>query len=157
MIKFGNENDDMNSAPFLFKTIEEMDNEVKFIVALSIKGKQGCGINEEDNPALGKILSECVPIYPDEDNLYEILFDNYIFHITRNESYTSWDNYELRKGKYFIIFEKSRLLDCLPQIVEQEIVEAYNPNSWKHYGIYCQNHIIDIIASEEPKIRKYSL
>ena len=81
MIKFGNENDDMNSAPFLFKTIEEMDNEVKFIVALSMKGKQGCGINEEDNPALGKILSECVPIYPDEDNLYEILFDNYIFHM----------------------------------------------------------------------------
>ncbi len=90
MIKFGNENNDMNSAPFLIKTIEEMDNEVKFIVALSMKGKQGCGINEEDDSALGKILSECVPIYPDEDNLYEILFDNYVFHITRNESYRTW-------------------------------------------------------------------
>ena len=66
-----------------------------------------------------------------------------------------WDNYEIQKGKYFIIFEKSRLLDYLPQIVEKEIVEAYNPNGWKHYGIYCQNHIVDVIASEEPKIRKY--
>ena len=50
-------------------------------MCLSMKGKQGCGINEEDNPALGNIFSECVPIYPDEDNLYEILFDNYMFHM----------------------------------------------------------------------------
>ncbi len=61
MIKFGNENDDMNSAPFLFKTIEEMN---LILVGITM-------------------------------------------------------NYE--KVSILLSLKKSRLLDCLPQIVEQEI------------------------------------
>lgn len=72
--------------------------------------------------------------------------------MTRNESYTAWDDYEVRKGKYFIVFERSRLLDCMPKLVETELVEAYFPQGWKHYGIYCQNHIIDVIAAGEPRV-----
>ena len=40
-----------------------------------------------------------------------IEFDSYIMHMTRNESYTSWDNYEVRKGNYLVDFEKSRFID----------------------------------------------
>ena len=154
MILFGKENDEISSAPFLVKTIEEMENEIKFVVALPIQGKKESDINDMENSALNKILSECVPVYPDENNLYEIIFENYVFHMTRNESYTYRDDYEIRRGKYFIIFDKSRLMDYLPQIVEPEIIEAYFPKGWKHYGIYCQNHIIDVIATGNPMIKK---
>ena len=88
------------------------------------------------------------------NNLYEIVFENYVFHMTRNESYTCWDDYEIRQGDYFILFDRSRLLDYLPHIVEIGIVNAYYPQGYKHYGIYCQNHIIDIVSAIEPKIKK---
>ena len=39
--------------------------------------------------------------------VYEIEISDYIMHLTRNELYTSWDDYEVRKGRYFVIFEKS--------------------------------------------------
>ncbi len=153
VISFGKENEEISSAPFLVKTIEEMDNEIKFVVALPVSGEKG-DINDTGNSVINDILSECVPIYPDEDNLYEIVFENYVFHMTRNESYTCWDDYEIRNGKYFIIFDQSRLMDCLPQLVTLGIVESYFPKGWKHYGIYCENHIIDVIAAGEPKIKK---
>lgn len=155
MILFG-EGNEMSMAPFLIKTTEEEENGIRFIVALPMQGKKGTDRNDEGNPELNKLLHESTPIYPDENNLYEILFENYVFHMTRNESYTCWDDYEIRNGKFFIIFDKSRLLDYLPQIVTQGIVEAYNPKGWKHYGIYCQNHIIDVIATKEPRIKKYT-
>lgn len=155
MILFGEGNEEMESPPFLVKTIEEVEDGVRFIVALSIQGKKGTGRENMGNPVLNTILHESTPIYPDENNLYEIFFENYAFHMTRNESYTCWDDYEIRNGKYFIIFDKSRLLDYLPQIINQGIVEAYFPKGWKHYGIYCQNHIIDVIATKEPRIKKY--
>lgn len=153
MIIFGNKNDEICAAPFLIRTIEEPDNIIKFFVAMPVKKEKG-EIIDIENPELNKILCECVPLQPEENDIYEIIFENYIFHTTRNESYTCKDDYEISQGKYFVVFDKSRLLDCLPQIVEQSIIEACFPNGWKHYGIYCQNHIIDVIAVEEPKIRK---
>lgn len=74
---------------------------------------------------------------------------------THEFEFDSLSDYEIRSGKYFIIFDKSRQLDYLPQIVNQEIVEVYYPKRWRHYGLYCQNHIIDIIATKEPRIKKY--
>lgn len=147
------ENDEMSTAPFLIETIEE-ENGIKFIVALSTRGEMGIVANQMSKSAINELLSIVTPIYPDQNNLYEIIFENYVLHMTRNESYTSWDNYEIRKGKYFIIFDKSRLLDSLPQIVDMGIMEAYCPKGWKHYGIYCQNHVVDVIAVGEPQIRR---
>lgn len=103
---------------------------------------------------LKELLAESIPIYSDDNNLYKIVFEDYVLHQTRNESYTSWDDYEVRKGKYFIIFEKSKLLDYVSRVVEKEIIETYYPNGYKYYGIYCQNHIVDIIATREPIVEK---
>ena len=155
MIQFGQENHEMRTAPFLIRAIEEMNNALKVIVATPIAKEKGTIIDAETSE-LNHLLSTCVPLSPDENNVYEILFENYIFHIIRNESFTLQDNYGISKGKYFIVFDQSRLLDCLPQLVEQSILEAYFPSGWKHYGIYCQNHIIDVIAAEEPKVKSVS-
>ena len=153
MIQFGQENKEMRTAPFLIRAIEETDNALRVLVAIPVAKEKGEIIDAETSE-LNHLLSTCVPLSPDENNVYEIVFENYIFHITRNESYALQDHCKNAKGKYFIVFDQSRLLDCLPQLVEQSILEAYFPNGWKHYGIYCQNHIIDVIAAEEPKIKK---
>lgn len=154
MIEFGNENKELKTAPFLIKAVEEDDNCITFIVSSVVAGEKGKNTEDTDIEVLKELLTESIPVYPDYNNLYKIVFKHYVLHQTRNESYTSWDNYEVRKGNYFIIFEKSRLLDYISEFVEKGIIEAYYPNGYKHYGIYCQNHIIDIIATKEPIVEK---
>ncbi|MBQ8934911.1 MAG: hypothetical protein IJ049_00695 [Oscillospiraceae bacterium] len=154
MIEFGNENRELNTAPFLVKAIEETDNNITFIVSLPMEGEKGTAIDDAENLGIKELLAKSMPIYPDDKNMYKIVFEHYVLHQTRNESYTSWDDYEVSKGKYFLLFEKSRLLDSVSQLVDVGIVDAYYPNGYKHYGIYCQNHVIDIIATREPMIEK---
>lgn len=154
MIAFAKTTHKISTAPFLIKTEEQADNKIKFIIALPAYGEKNIGGEHVGNSRLDNLLEKTVPICEDHNNLYEIVFENYVFHMTRNESYTCWDDYEIRQGDYFILFEQSRLLDYLPHIVEMGIVSAYHPDGCKHYGIYCQNHIIDIISTTEPKIKK---
>ena len=151
MIVFGQQ--DSGQAPFLISMSEEYDNTLKLVVSLAYLGEQS---ETPEFPELDKILKKARPILPNQNQIYKILFENYILYQTRNESYTSWDNYEIRKGKYFIRFEKSRLLDFLPVLTDcQRLANGeYYPGKWKHYGIYCQNHIIDVISCHEPEIKK---
>ncbi|MBR1555144.1 MAG: hypothetical protein IJ644_07115 [Oscillospiraceae bacterium] len=157
MIAFGQQ--DSGQGPFLISLSEEYDNDLKIVVSLSCTGEIGENADDMGIPALGDILRKSCPIYPDENQTYEILFEQYILYQTRNESYTSWDDYEIRKGTYFIIFEKSRLLDALPVLTDCQILSdgTYYPEKWKHYGIYCQNHIIDVISCFPPEIRKLKI
>ena len=83
--------------------------------------------------------------------MIQIVFPGYIMHLTRNESYTAWDDYEIRKGKYLVIFERSRVMDFLDDVILQ--TEDYSwPGKGIHYGIYTARHIIDVIANCEPVI-----
>lgn len=80
-----------------------------------------------------------------------IEFESYIMHLTRNESYTVWDNYESRKGNYLLVFEKSRLIDFYDLVIAHTEDYSY-PGRGTHYGIYACDHIIDIIADSTPTI-----
>ncbi len=153
MIEFGT-NDKTNGYVFLLKTEETENNCIKFTVALSrIDEKTADTAN--DIPAVQTLIEKSAPLRPDANEIYEIIFDNYIIHQTRNESFCSWDDYEIREGTNFIIFTKSRLLDTLPQLIDCELTNiVFSPNKAKHYGIYCLDHIIDIISCYEPTIVK---
>ena len=114
MIVFGKTTIEVSTAPFLIKMEEREDNEIKFVIALPAYDDNSIDINKTGNPKLDDLLLKAVPVCADRDNIYEIVFEEYVFHMTRNESYTSWDDYEIRNGDYFIVFEKSRMLDYLP-------------------------------------------
>ena len=154
MIVFGKTTPGISTAPFLIKAEEREGNEIKFVVALPVCGERGEGGEKTRHSKLDGLLRKAAPIYADKNERYEIAFPRYVLHMTRNESYTCWDDYEIRRGDYFILFDRSRLLDHVPQIVGEEIVNLHYPHGYKHYGIYCQNHIVDIIAAEEPEIKK---
>lgn len=72
----------------------------------------------------------------------------------RNESFCSYDSDEIRPGKFMIVFEKSKLLDYL--MVSTDACQlndgTFYPGEWRHYGIYTQSHIIDVVALDEPKV-----
>jgi len=156
VIEFGNDSFLIDeAAPFLVKAEENGENCLRLEVELSARAQAQLGAADTSNVILNKILSETVPILRSKER-YEIIFENYIMYNVRNESYCSWDDYEIRDGKYFIVFKRSRLLDLLPQLTDCQLCEdgsAY-PDRWLHYGIYCQNHIIDIISHNEPAIQK---
>ena len=156
MIKFGSENNTITDAPFLLKMKEGEDNCVRFIIAFSMKGEVREVIDDMEIQGLGQVLQNATPIVPNSDEVYEITFQSYILHQIRNESFCSQDEYEIRNGRYCILFEKSRLLDMLLTITDCQRSSdgAVYPGEWKHYGIYCQNHIIDVISHNEPVIKK---
>lgn len=84
---------------------------------------------------------------------YRITFESYMLHLTRNESYTFWDEYEVRKGQYFIKFEKSRMLDMLDTLIIHTEDHSW-PGVGKHFGIYACDHVIDVISANDPVIEK---
>lgn len=160
MIVFGEENKGLEDhAPFLTELSEEEDNRLRIKIALSVIGKTADAFSEisdfSGDEKIAKIFSGAVLVYPDYDRIYDIVFDRYIMYQVRNESYSSWDNYEIRKGKYFIVFEQSRLLDYLSTATDCRILcdGSFYPDRWNHYGIYCQNHIIDIVTAVPPEVK----
>lgn len=55
-----------------------------------------------------------------------------------------------------LAFEKSKLLNYLETAtdVQQFSDGEYYPDKWPHYGVLTGNHVIDIISSESPIIRR---
>ena len=145
-------------APFLISLTDGPDNELRVVISPAAVGEVGEG-NTVDTDilqcnTLHCILSKCRPITPDESTLYDIYFENYIVYQTRNESYASYDAEEIRSGTYLITFEKSKLLESLSTITDafrSDDGTCY-PGDWKHYGIYTQNHVIDVISHCPPVI-----
>lgn len=160
MLEFGTENTECGgNAPFVKSIEDNEDNTLKIMLSLPVVGESDSNIDDTGIEKLNELLKNCCPIYPDEGSTYEIMFRDYIMYQTRNESYCSWDDYEIRKGNIFILFERSRLLDQLQNITDCQILEdgSYYPAKWKHYGIVSQNHIIDIISQQEPVITRQNL
>ena len=139
------------NAPFVLSVTDNADNELRIILSLAKTG-QKC-ITDDDSTKLNEILENAVPVQADEDNIYEIVFERYIIYQCRNESYTAFDNTEIRDGKYLVTFEKSRLLDFYENVIfDFDSIDTKTKR--KHYGIISANHIIDVIANEPPIIRK---
>ena len=80
-------------------------------------------------------------------------FEWYIGYSVRNESYTVWDDYEEFDGKIFRIFSKSRYLDFIS--ISTIATEEY-PGPYKHYGMSCLNHVIDVVSNTDPIIVEIS-
>jgi hypothetical protein len=141
-------------APFLSSLSDGPDNELQVVISAAIVGEVGTGIRPEVTGALRDILSECRPITPNSNAMYEIFFENYILYQTRNESFTSYAPEEIRSGNFLITFESSRLLDSIPLFSDAFHSDdgTYYPGPWKHYGIYTQNHIIDVISHCPPSV-----
>lgn len=144
----------LKHAPFLCKLEEADDNELHITIMGATTG--GCADVHEvcENTALEQILSHCKPIEANPEQSFEIIFENYIMYQVRNESFCSFDSEKIRSGKFMIVFEKSKLLDYLMVSTDACQLDdgTFYPGEWKHYGIYTQSHIIDVVALDEPRV-----
>ncbi|MBQ3110689.1 MAG: hypothetical protein IJC69_06070 [Clostridia bacterium] len=151
MIEFGSENIGMEKGTFLARLEEGEDNKLTVTISLSTKGEVGENIPDNEKGVIKRILEKAKPVYPDNENTYEIYFENYVMYQVRNESFAAFDKDEVRRGNRLIIFEKSKLLDYVKTVVWAD--EKYF-GGYKHYGIYTENQIIDVISQVEPTIKK---
>jgi hypothetical protein len=112
------------------------------------------------NEPLLHILSDSMQMLPDVTQAYKIYFDDYITYQIRNESFCSYNPEEKRVGNTLILFTQSTFLDYLTKstdVVYTGEENSYPPGKFKHYGVYTQDHVIDIISHCEPIITKINL
>lgn len=150
-------------APFLMSLSDGSQGELHLTIAAAKIGEADSNIPEFEGAdqavqqTLGRILSASRPIEPKEHRLFEICFRDYIIYQIRNESFCSYDPEEIRHGKYLIVFETSKLLSHLDEITDarQFDGDSFYPGKWTHYGIYTQNHVIDVVSHCPPTISIY--
>lgn len=78
---------------------------------------------------------------------YEVLFGSYVVYSVRNESYVMVDESEVFTGRLFRTYSASRLLDYVG--VATVATNEY-PEMLHHFEIVCENHIVDIVSTEQP-------
>ena len=130
MIGFGKDNEEFGNVPPSLISCEEMQDDECFA----------------DNALLIKIVTYT-------GITLQIVFPSYIMHLTRKESYTAWDENEIRDGNYLIVFKRSELIDFYDRVILH--TEDYSwPGKGTHYGVYTADHVIDIVADSKPVIKE---
>lgn len=159
MIQFGVEDEKMTTAPQVLSIIDDtatgrMCGTLKVSLALTYTGEPGADFAPTGLPELDEILKRSRPVYTDTERVYTITFPDYIVYQVRCESFTIRDDYEVMRGRFFAIYEKSRLLDNVEKItIAQKTPDGrYYPGEWTHYAINAEKHIIDVITASEPEI-----
>ena len=87
------------------------------------------------------------------EDIWEIAIDGYVLLMGRDESYTVYDEYEVGRGRWLVEYERSRLLDDLAHYTFA--TDRY-PGPLHHYGICCEDHLIDIVTDSAATVRKLS-
>jgi len=99
---------------------------------------------------LGRLATGNHPIVADERSAeYEIHFEDYIAYAVLNESFTVHDESEKFEGRLFRIYSESKFLEY---IAAGTIATDDYPGPFKHHGIACLNHIIEVASMEPPTI-----
>lgn len=99
-----------------------------------------------------KNFGDSYTINIDENSpVIQIDFNSYIGYSILNESFTAWDDYQEFTGKIFRIYSKSRYLDF---ISNGTFASEEFPGPFKHYGVSCLDHIVDVVSVSEPIVKE---
>jgi hypothetical protein len=79
--------------------------------------------------------------------IFVVEWSDYVAYSVRNESYVTSDDYEVFDGRNFVKYTKSRYLDFVGQATFAS--DSY-PGPMTHWGVFCLNHIVDVISCSEP-------
>jgi hypothetical protein len=131
-------------ALFLGEITEPIENALKIIVHPAM-------YDTEKKPVMvGDIqLTMAREFWADTSKSTQIEFYTYIGYSVRNEMNCPHDAEEEYIGNRFRIYSRSKYLDF---IKASTFIFPDQIEKIKHYGIYCENHLIDIISADEPKI-----
>jgi hypothetical protein len=152
--------DSINSCKYLFlKEIgEPSENELRLVIneAVSTRPISAEALSVHP-PEIRELLSSAKEILHEPGCLiFEITWPSYIGYSVRNESYALPEpESSVGEGALFVEYEKSRFLDS---VSASTFASADYPGAFKHWAMYCQNHIVDVASTESPiiKVRKHA-
>lgn len=81
--------------------------------------------------------------------IFEVVWKRYVAYSVRNESYAQSDEFDIFAGRRFRIYSSSRFLEFIGHATFAS--DGY-PGPIQHIGIGCEDHIIDVISTEEPSV-----
>jgi len=151
-ISFGNEYDALH----LQQLTETPNNELIVVISFNKSVKTSLdSIKHIENDSIREVLLGASQMLPDESQTYNIYFENHLMYQSRNESYAYNSDDDISIGKGLILFEKSKLLNYVNELIHiDSAIHMHNKSELRHYGIYTLNNIIDVVTFYEPVIRK---
>jgi len=131
---------------------EPRDNELRIVILEAKSGAIGeRKAEDEKDEVLKRILETCAPIeHRVGCRMFELFWPNYVGYSVRNESYAQSDEYEKFDGRLLVEYSRSRCLDFLSKAT---FADSTYPGPLKHWGIFCLNHIIDVVSTFEPEVK----
>lgn len=135
-------------APYVMGIKDDINNALEITVALA-KSVKAAPITVN-----GKVIDVHSEILPDEENVFRIVFQDYLIYQVRDESFSNYNKMERRQGDFFCLVENSQILNEIGSltIAQRFDDDTYFPGEWKHYAIMSQNHVIDIISTSKPDV-----
>ena len=108
---------------------------------------------DETNETLRKILQGSVPIEVHQDSMYaRVVFERVVAWQAIDESYTSWDDYEIRDDNSSLqVLSRSRYLEHINKHHGwyKDVVGLA-----QHYRVLTYDEIIDVVAIEPPTVEE---
>lgn len=137
---------------YLHEIGELNDNELRLVIAEGISGPPlSEGALKEHLPEIQKMLSTAREIVHGPNcRRFELVWPSYVGYSVRNESYADAEP-SVGDGRLFVEYTKSIYLDYLAK--STVATETY-PGPFKHWSIYCLNHVVDVASTEVPFLRE---
>ena len=142
--------DEINACKWLFleEIGEPVDNELRLKIIEAQPGGAPGPLDHAGDEFLQELLRTASSIEPSPGcKIFELHWPSYIAYSVRDESYCSFDEYEQFDGGLFKRYTRSRYLDF---VASATFADASYPGPFVHYGIFCQNHVIDVVSMESP-------
>jgi hypothetical protein len=86
----------------------------------------------------------------ESSRVFELTWDKYIAYSVRNESFVTLNESEIvASGRLLRIYSKSTFLEYVSRAT---FANQEHPGPYSHFQICSENHIVDIVSTEEPGI-----
>jgi hypothetical protein len=128
----------------LVEISEPWPNALRLVVEELTTGDLGPG---EEPPVPGALPLK----HANPDRTFELVWERYVAYNVFNESFSDADNFEEFKGLRLRTYSISRYLNFIQQM--NIALDGLMPG-YKHWQIVCTNHIIDVVANENPTIER---
>jgi hypothetical protein len=132
---------------YLASITDAGDNRLRMVICAG-------GHQQLPREIVGKQVSEILktPIEYSSAPYFELVWNRYFTFMVRDESAAAFRKEEESVGHGVRIFKKSWLLESVPELSNGLHELSGVRGSVKHFGIYCLNHIVDVLAYEEPVV-----
>jgi len=142
---------DESHASFLHAAIY-VEAELRIIVAEGFRAGE-----PEDITVAGRVIKGTYAIdTPEKSRLVEVRFSRPIAWQLVDESFTAGNEYEVREDEFGLqVLTQSRYLDYV--LANHGLFKELGRGPGKHYRIWTENEVIDVVACEPPTVEPYEM